>query len=136
MVHSIEMRNIIAIIIVLLFTAPSALEATEYNCIVDHKIDGKYIYTIERLEKEQYSVRINESGSEIFISRCSYSPSAKKITCDEYKMDEVSVDNNINAKKYYLYRSQFDVQVFFNDLSFIENNGRGSIAFGKCSLRK
>jgi len=33
--------------------------------------------------------------------------------------------------KYYYFDGQFDVQIFPN-LSFIENNGRGDIAFGKC----
>ncbi len=36
-------------------------------------------------------------------------------------------------KKFYVFRSQFDVQVY-PDLSFIENNGRGGIAFGTCSV--
>jgi hypothetical protein len=39
-------------------------------------------------------------------------------------------------RKYYVFAGQFDVQLFENSMTFIENNGRGSIAMGKCSLRQ
>jgi len=55
----------------------------------------------------------------------------QKITCDRYQMDTVVLDEQVKIKKYYLFQSQFDVQLFAN-LSFIENNGRGSVAYGKC----
>lgn len=48
-------------------------------------------------------------------------------------MEKVVFDENVKIKKYYLFRSQFDVQLF-PDLSFLENNGRGSIAYGQCRL--
>jgi hypothetical protein len=34
---------------------------------------------------------------------------------------------------YYLVRGQFDIQVF-NDLSFVENNGRWGVAWGRCAV--
>ena len=55
------------------------------------------------------------------------------MTCDRYPMDKVVLDENVKIKKYYLFRSQFDVQLFA-DLLFIENNGRGGIAFGRCRV--
>ena len=36
----------------------------------------------------------------------------------------------MNVSKYYYFLGQFDVQVFL-DGSFIENNGRGALAFGR-----
>lgn len=56
------------------------------------------------------------------------------MTCDEYPVDHVADDPVPHIRKYYHYRSQFDVQVF-GDGSFIENNGRGSIGFGTCTAR-
>ena len=44
-----------------------------------------------------------------------------------------NINENARIKKYYVFRSQFDVQVF-SDLSFLENNGRGDIAYGKCEV--
>jgi len=46
-------------------------------------------------------------------------------------MDKIVLDENARIRKYYLFRSQFDVQLY-PDSSFIENNGRGSVAYGKC----
>lgn len=78
-------------------------------------------------------MKVEESGGGAFVSRCSFSPSANKVTCDRYQVDKVVFDENAKIKKYYVFRSQFDVQLF-SDLSFIENNGRGDIAYGKCRV--
>ena len=79
------------------------------------------------------TVTEDERGDTVFVSRCSYAASVQKVTCDRYKMDKVVFDKNVQIKKYYLFQSQFDVQIF-RDLSFVENNGRGGIAFGKCRV--
>jgi hypothetical protein len=78
-------------------------------------------------------VQIEEKGNTAFILRCSFAPSAERVTCDRYQVDKGVFDENVKIKKYYVFRSQFDVQLFSN-LLFIENNGRGGIAYGRCSL--
>ena len=62
-----------------------------------------------------------------------FAMSAGKITCDSYDVDRVEVDPVVRIKKFYVFGSQFDVQLF-PDLTFVENNGRGGIAFGRCTL--
>lgn len=66
-----------------------------------------------------------------FVERCSYIESQNKVTCDKYLVDRVEVDQYIGVRKFYYFKGQFDVQLF-DDLSFIENNGRKGIAYGQC----
>jgi len=120
-------------LVVLLFFMPVMVRAVEYYCIVEKKFDSEREYTPAQIEKGKYSVQIEENRDFTFVSRCSFSPSAQKVTCDRYQMDKVAQDNNVKIKKYYLFGSQFDVQLF-PSLFFIENNGRGGIAFGKCNV--
>lgn len=56
-----------------------------------------------------------------------------EITCDRYPVDRVDIDPHVKIKKMYVFRSQFNVQIF-PDLSFIEDMGRGIISFGTCEL--
>ena len=109
---------------------PFIAEAVEYKCIVEKKIDSGLEYTSEQIIKGQYSVEIKEGKNETVISRCSFVESEQKVTCDEYKVDKVVLDSNVRIKKYYLFQSQYDIQLFPSML-FVENNGRGGIAFGK-----
>ena len=122
-----------ALLLIFILCAPKLAPAAEYDCKVEKKIDSEITYSSEQLGKGKFSVKIEEGKSEIFVSRCSFSPIAQKITCDRYQMDKVVFDENVKIKKYYLFGSQFDVQLF-PDLSFVENNGRGSVAYGKCRL--
>jgi hypothetical protein len=69
----------------------------------------------------------------VIVERCSFAPSQSRVTCDPYVVDHVAYDAVIKATKYYLFRGQFDVQVF-NNLSFLENNGRGGVAWGRCAV--
>jgi len=110
---------------------PALAAAAEYDCKVKKKVDFGFSYTAEQLEEGKHSVKIEEGKKETFVSRCSFSTIAQKITCDRYQMDMVVLDEYVKIKKYYLFRSQLDVQLF-PDFSFIENNGRGSVAYGKC----
>lgn len=84
------------------------------------------------LKKNQAHL-IVEDEKKAFVERCSFVASANRVTCDRYKVDPVVADKNVDLKKFYLFRSQFDVQIF-RDLSFIENNGRGGLAYGVCKL--
>ena len=108
-------------------------EAVEYDCKVGKKVESESSYSTQQVEKGQYSVKIEESGSGAFVSRCSFSPIAGKVTCDRYQVDKVVFDDNVKIKKYYVFKSQFDVQIF-PDLLFVENNGRGGIVYGKCQV--
>ena len=66
------------------------------------------------------------------LYRCGHSEIAGgKITCDEHEADHVEFDPNVKIKKFYYFLGQFNVQIFSN-LSFVEDNGRGDIAFGQC----
>lgn len=77
---------------------------------------------------------IVEDGADPKLQRCSFSSSAGRVTCDEYRIDKVTTDTNVGLKKFYLFASQFDLQLT-RDLIFIENNGRGQIATGQCKLQ-
>ena len=119
------------LLVLLLF--PKLATAVEYECKVERKLDTEHVYTQVQVQKGQFSLRIEENGNSATVSRCSFSASAQEVTCDRYPMDKVVFDENVKIKKYYLFRSQFDVQLFA-DLLFIENNGRGGIAFGRCRV--
>lgn len=116
----------------LLFVPLTAL-AAEYECPAFRKVDAEQVYSSDQLKKSSFSTRLEETSAGAFVSRCSFSPSAGKITCDRYEVDHVEVDPVIKVKKFYVYRAQFDFQVF-KDLSSVENNGRGGIQYGRCKL--
>ncbi len=92
------------------------------------------VIPIEQMRRQQASVVIEDEKAP-FVERCSFAPSANKVTCDRYPIDRIEVDGNVNIKKFYLFRSQFDVQLF-SDLTVVENNGRGGVAFGTCKMVK
>lgn len=115
----------------LILNVSTLAKAAEYNCRVEKKFNIEHTYSLPELEKSQFSVKIVDKENPAILSRCSFAPSANKVTCDRYIVDKIIFDQNVKIKKYYVFRSHFDVQVF-SDLSFVENNGRGGIAFGKC----
>ncbi len=120
-------------IFLMILCAPAIAQSTEYVCKVEKKYNYEHEYTSSEIRKWQFSLIIDEKGSNAYISRCSFSPSEQKVTCDKYEADKVEYDERIKIKKYYFFSSQFDVQLF-QDLTFIENNGRGDIAYGKCKF--
>ncbi len=107
--------------------------SVEYSCEVERKLNKSFEYTEAQLIAEKYLVKVKEVGEKVFISRCSFSSSENAVTCDRYEIDKIVTDSFIKAKKYYMFSSQFDVQVFKN-MSFIENNGRSGISFDKCGF--
>jgi hypothetical protein len=111
----------------------SLAQAAEYRCKVEKKLNGEHIYSQSEIQKGQFSVLVEERGASAFLSRCSFAYSVQKVTCDRYEVDKIEFDKNVKIKKYYVFRSQFDVQIF-SGLSFVENNGRGDVAFGKCDV--
>ena len=123
--------KIVAMFVVVIL--PTIVQAVEYNCTITRKLTSEHEYTTKEISKGQFSVLIEENRDSSYLSRCSFARSAGKVTCDRYEVVKISLDKNVNIKKYYVFRSHFDVQLFSN-LTFIENNGRGGIAFGKCRV--
>ena len=122
-----------AFTVLLYLFASDLLSASEYNCIVEKKFDHENTLTHKQIEDGQFSVKIKESNTDTFVSRCSFSPSVDTVTCDRYRVDKIVFDEYVKIKKYYVFRSQFDLQLLPN-LSFVENNGRGGIAYGTCQI--
>lgn len=105
--------------------------AAELECTVLRKVDSTRVYSVEELRQGRFSVLVDENAEGATLARCSFAASAQKVTCDRYPVDRIERDPRVGHKKFYVFRSHFDVQVF-SDLSFVENNGRGGIAFGTC----
>lgn len=120
-----------ALIVLVLLSVPAG--AAEYRCTVTKKLTAEQEDTAAELAKWKPYNLIEETAEGAFMSRCSWSQIHQKVTCDRYKADRMEVDSNVKIKKFYFFRSQFNLQVFTN-LNFIEDNGRGSISFGKCEL--
>lgn len=116
-----------------LLALPTVTGAVEYVCDVTKKVHTDEVYTAAHIKKAKFSVRLEDDGSVAFLSRCSFSSSEGAVTCDRYVVERIEYDEAGRAKKYYVFKFQYDVQVF-GDLTFIENNGRGSIGFGKCRV--
>ena len=118
-----------------LLAAQTAFAAT-YECKVDKKYaaDLSVIQSKEEVEKYKFKITIKE-GAKVTLERCSFAPSQNAVTCDYYEPDRVEFTNTqfVKIKKFYVTKSQYDFQIFEN-LTFVENNGRGSIASGKCTV--
>lgn len=118
---------------VVIMLGSSVAFGVEYTCPISQKWDLGTAYSEDQLREMRASVRIVETSDGASLHRCSYSLSQREVTCDEYEVDRVEFDHNVGVKKYYVFRSQFDVQLF-SSLTMIENNGRGGIAIGECSV--
>ncbi len=125
------MKKIIPLI-ALMFIAFS--HAGTFECKVEKKYsaDLSVIQTKQEIEKFNFTIKVQEA-QDTTVKRCSFAPSQNAVTCDTYTVDRVEFTNTqfVKIKKFYVTNSQYDIQIF-EDLSFIENNGRGSIAYGKC----
>lgn len=97
-----------------------------------HRQNNTSVVPKDHLDTYQPSVVIHDR-QETSLERCSFVPSRGQVTCDTYVVDHVEYDENVDLKKFYVFKSQFDVQLF-PDLTFVENNGRGGISFGSCKL--
>ena len=108
--------------------------AVTYHCETTEKYDFGKTYSQEELNKGKFSVRLEEGQEGAYVYRCSFTPSQQSITCDKYRVDKIEYDNNVNLKKYYVFNSQYNFQIFSN-LSSLEDNGRGAIQYGKCQIQ-
>jgi hypothetical protein len=112
--------------------ASSLANAASYDCTVKRKLDFENVYQPAQMEEYKFSSKIHDSDKPK-VDRCSIKPNDNKVTCNSYDIDRVEVDKHVGYKKFYLFRSQYDIQLF-PDMKFVENNGRGGIAFGACKL--
>lgn len=103
-------------------------------CRVERKLDRERIYSADDIVRGKFSVEILLEGATTLLRRCSFAASAGRVTCDQYEADHVTTDPIARIRKFYYFAGQFDLQVF-SDGSFIENNGRGTVAFGSCTGR-
>ncbi len=109
------------------------LFSVEYYCPATKKVSFEQEYSRVELDKWKFATKVEETEGAAYLSRCSYALSEDKVTCDRYTVDRIEYDENVKIKKYYYFRSQFNFQIFA-DLSSLEDNGRGSIQFGKCEV--
>lgn len=112
----------------------SGLEANAaiYDCLVETKLDRGQSYSDANLDTYRPRVLIDMSSDDVHLSRCNISIiNGGRETCDKYKADHVTFDSNVEIWKFYHFESQFNVQLFPTG-AFIEDNGRGTIAFGMC----
>ena len=121
------------IFIIILYSLAPLTWAVEYNCLVEKKFNSEITYTPQDLKKQKFSVKIEDNNKNSYLSRCSYSTIKSKVTCDRYKVDKIVFDEHVKIKKYYIFSSHFDVQLYPN-MTFVENNGRGDIAYGTCQV--
>ncbi|MCF6264759.1 MAG: hypothetical protein L3J24_14395 [Xanthomonadales bacterium] len=105
--------------------------SSDFQRFCHKKLNAELEYTAQAISETQFSVLINEGQEDVYLSRCSFSQIDGKVTCDDYEVDKVELDEISKIKKYYVFGAQFGVQLFSN-LTFVENNGRGDIAYGQC----
>jgi hypothetical protein len=114
-------------------TFASSASANSLICDVEKKSEvlSDLVYSAEHLARSRFDVRLDRLNNT--VSRCSFSSSAGRVTCDLYEIDKIerTLVGATYVEKFYYFRGQFDLQVFGNK-RFIENNGRGSIAVGSC----
>jgi hypothetical protein len=122
-----------ALLALLLLVNPA--HAASYHCTVEHRISQDRRSPPAELQRLKPTAELDEgnAGNGAVMSRCSFVPSVGKVTCDRYPVDHIAHDTFIGAKKFYVFRSQFDLQIF-SSLRFVENNGRGGIATGTCTI--
>ena len=101
--------------------------ARELWCLVDKKLHDGGEFEASYIEEQRFGLIIEWHGDTARISRCD-----RSAPCDAYAIDHIAYTGGImDITKFYYFRGQFDVQLFSN-LRFIENNGRGGIAWGQC----
>lgn len=111
----------------------SSSNATSYKCEPEFQtVFGSRVENNDFLKvfKPYTFVHSEASGS---VERCSRSYTQNQHVCETYKVDRFENDANVQVKKYYVFTSQYDIQIF-KDLSYIDNNGRGGMLYGKCKI--
>lgn len=135
------MGKIILIIGVLLVATHA--HAVGYHCTPRTVVDSTGEWSNDKIKKYRlYTVIkklgwVSEKTSSLY--RCSLSQSENRIICDTYPIDyhEITAlpETMSLIDKFYHFHEQFDVQLFRDadgNISYIENNGRGTIFRGNC----
>lgn len=116
-----------------LIVGQMSASAVEYYCVAFKKVDSEREYSKSELKKHQFATKIEDFGSEAYMSRCSYSLIEKKVMCDRYKVDRIEYDTTSKIKKYYVFMGQSNFQIF-PGLNGVEDNGRGGVQFSACKV--
>jgi len=120
--------------VVLLLLLPAAALAMTYACTVEKRYDLRRTYTREQTKRGQFSVRITEERDSASLRRCAFEKKRQKISCDTPQpADRIVFDATTKRKKFYFFATQAEVQLF-SDLRFVDNNGRGGLSFGTCTV--
>ena len=75
------------ILICFLSLVANQVFAVEYYCEATKKIDLENEYSAEMIKKYKYANKLEEVGNKAFVSRCSFSKTEEKVTCDRCEVD-------------------------------------------------
>lgn len=106
--------------------------SAELFCRVTDKYDFERIYSKAEIDQWKFSATIEENGDKALVSRCAQTAGEGKVACERYVVDRIEYDEKANIKKYYVFSSQYNIQIFFENLLFVEDNGRGGVSYGNC----
>ncbi len=107
--------------------------AMKFHCLATKIFDSKTKYTPEQIQQRKLSTRLEELPQGIFLDRCVSSESAGKVTCNRQKVDRVEYHKKLQTKKFYVFDSQVNFQLFPN-LTSITDDGSGGVQYGKCDF--
>lgn len=135
------MNKIILIIGVLLVATHA--HAVEYHCTPRTVVDSSGEWSNDKINKYRPYTVIKNLGSASektgTLFQCSFSQNDIRINCDTYPIDYHEITPLPGTMsfidKFYHFHGQFDVQLFRDadgKISYIENNGRGTIYRGMC----
>ena len=125
------MKNFIC---VLFMSAITNSFANTYVCTPSFQsFMGKPVANTDFVVKHKPFTKVIELSGSLKIQRCSIPYTQETHTCDTYDVDKFEKDTNVQIQKYYVFKSQYDIQIF-SDLSYIDNNGRGGLLIGKCKI--
>lgn len=133
------MRRFLFLALLTLVSFRNHADAEIWNCTVERKIDSQRIFSEADIERFKPRAVLVLTDADALIGRCSISISAgNKVTCDYYDADKLELDPFVGVIKAYYFRGQMDLQIYPNQDgtggTFVENNGRGTISFGPCTV--
>jgi hypothetical protein len=119
-------------VLLLAFAPLATAQATTYECTVTRKYDANgTVYTSAQILRWAFSARVVVLANGTIVQRCSRTSQSDVVSCDTYNVDRTEVSSPVGGQKFYVFRSQYDLQIF-TDGTFVENNGRGGLASGNC----
>jgi len=103
----------------------------KFDCRTTKKLTAKAGATAEELERNQFSTRIEELPRGFFIDRCWIVQGTGKRNCLRQKVDRIEINRKLKVKKFYVFNSQLNVQLF-PDLTSLTDDGVGGVQYGTC----